>query len=93
MRILLRNLLLAALPLLLGLAAGWGFAFSQETCGRLVGPVFGPKCHWKQLEYQLLFQTLGTLLGCLIAAALGTWMELRRRRAVQRADFKQEEPS
>ncbi|MGH7569251.1 MAG: hypothetical protein ACREL9_09815 [Gemmatimonadales bacterium] len=85
MRILFRNFLLAALPLLLGLAAGWGFAFSVESCGRLVGPVFGPKCHWKQLEYQLLFQTAGTLLGCVVATVLGTWMELRRRSAVQGA--------
>jgi len=85
MRILFRNFLLALLPLLLGLAASWGFAFSVPSCGRLVGPVFGPKCHWKQLEYQLLFQTGGTLLGVLIATGLGTWMELRRRSVVQRS--------
>jgi len=86
MKILWRHLLIALLPLVFALAASWGFAFTQDKCGRLVGPIFAPKCHWIQLEYQLLFQTAGTLLGCLIAALLGTWLELRRRRAVQRAD-------
>lgn len=90
MRILLRNFFIALLPLIFGLAASWGFAFSlffsKQTCGRLVGPIFAPKCHWLQLEYQLGFQTAGTLLGCVIATGLGTWLELRRRRAVQRAD-------
>jgi hypothetical protein len=85
MRIVLRHFVLAALPLVFGLAAGWAFALSVPTCGRLVGPVFGPKCHWKQLEYQLLFQMGGTAFGTLLAAGLGAGMELRRRRAVQRA--------
>jgi len=93
MKILLRNFFLALLPLIFGLAASWGFAFTQDKCGRLVGPVFAPKCHWIQLEYQLLFQTAGTLLGCLVAALLGTWLELRRRRAVQRADLNPGAPS
>ncbi|HEY3279059.1 MAG TPA: hypothetical protein VGJ83_00990 [Gemmatimonadales bacterium] len=92
MRIVLRNLCIALLPLIFGLAASWGFAFSQQTCGRLVGPVFAPKCHWMQLEYQLGFQSAGTLLGCLLATVLGSWLELRRRRAVQRADSQQGEP-
>jgi hypothetical protein len=85
MRILFKNLTLAFLPLILGLAAGWAFAFSQESCGKLVGPLFTPMCHWKQLEYQLLFQSAGTLAGCLIAAMLGSWLDVRRRRAFQRA--------
>jgi hypothetical protein len=69
MKILWRHFFIALLPLVFGLAASWGFAFSQDKCGRLVGPMFAPKCHWIQLEYQLLFQTAGTL-------------ELRSRRAV-----------
>lgn len=86
MKTVLRHLLLAALPLVLGLAAGWGFALAQESCGRLVGPLFSAKCRGRQLEYQVLFQTWGTALGCLVAAAVGAWLELRRRRAVQRSD-------
>ena len=85
MRIILRHFFLASLPLVFGIAAGWGFAFSVPSCGRLVGPVFGPKCHWKQLEYQIQFHMAGVAFGCLLAATLGASMELRRRRAVQRA--------
>ena len=73
MRILFRQFMIALLPLVFGLAASWGFAFSQNTCGRLVGPIFAPKCHWIQLEYQLLFQTAGTLLGCIVAAVFQAW--------------------
>lgn len=86
MRILLRHFTIALLPLACGAAASMAFAFSQDTCGRLVGPLFTPKCHWIQLQYQLGFQMAGTALGCVLAATLGFWMELRRRRAVQRAD-------
>lgn len=80
MRILVRHFLIALLPLIMGLAASWGFAFSQDKCGRLVGPIFAPKCHWIQLEYQLGFQMAGTVLGCLIAAFLGASLERRSRR-------------
>lgn len=93
MKILWRHVLIALLPLVFALAASWGFAFTQDTCGRLVGPIFAPKCHWIQLEYQLLFQTAGTLLGCLLAAILGAWLELRSRRAVPRSDLNQGAPS
>jgi hypothetical protein len=93
MKIFFRHFLIALLPLIFGLAAGWGFAFSQHSCGRLVGPVFAPKCHWMQLEYQLLFQMAGTAFGCLVAATVGTRLELRSRRAVQRADSTQGGPS
>ena len=84
MLILLRHFFLAILPLAFGIGASWGFAFSQPSCGRLVGPVFGPKCHWKQLEYQIKFQAAGTALGCLLTAIIGSSLELRRRRVVQR---------
>ncbi len=86
MKVFLRHFFIALLPLVFGLGASWGFAFSQNTCGRLVGPVFAPKCHWIQLEYQIGFLMAGTALGCVVAATLGAWLELRRRRAVQRAD-------
>ena len=87
MRILLRQFMIALLPLIFGLGASWGFAFSQDTCGRLVGPIFAPKCHWMQLEYQLLFQTAGTLLGCFIAAVLGARLEARSRRVAQQVNL------
>lgn len=93
MRVFLRHFLIALLPLVFGLAASWGFAFSQNSCGRLVGPVFAPKCHWIQLEYQIMFMMAGTALGCVVAATLGSWLELRRRRAVQRPDSNQGGPS
>jgi hypothetical protein len=47
--------------------------------------VFGPKCHWMQLEYEIKFMMAGMVLGALIAAAWGSRLELRRRRAVQQA--------
>jgi hypothetical protein len=93
MKVFLRHFFIALLPLVFGLGASWGFAFSQNTCGRLVGPVFAPKCHWIQLEYQIMFMMAGTALGCVVAATLGSWLELRRRRAVQRADPNQGGPS
>jgi predicted permease len=80
MKIYFRHFFIAFLPLIIGLAASWGFAFSQNTCGRLVGPIFAPKCHWIQLEYQLGFQMAGTALGCLIAVVVGASLERRSRR-------------
>jgi hypothetical protein len=85
MFVMLKHLLLASLPLAFGVAAGWGFAYLQGSCGSLVGPVFAAKCHGRQLEYQILFQTGGTALGVLLGATLGARLELRRRRTVQQA--------
>lgn len=89
MKLQLRHFLVALLPLVVGLAASWGFAFTQNKCGRLVGPIFAPKCHWIQLEYQLGFQMAGTVLGCLLAAVVGALLERRSRRAAQRANLNQ----
>jgi len=87
MRMFLRNLVLAALPLTFGVGAGYGFALGQQSCGRLVGALFASKCHGRQLEYQILFQTAGAGAGTLVAAVVGSWLEHRRRRVVQRPDL------
>ncbi|HEY3219323.1 MAG TPA: hypothetical protein VGJ80_01205 [Gemmatimonadales bacterium] len=87
--ITLRHFFVALLPLLFGFGTSLGFALTQDKCGRLVGPLFAPKCHWIQLEYQLGFQMAGTLLGCLIAAAVGAALERRSRRAAERAHLNQ----
>jgi len=73
-----RHLALASLPLICGLAASWGFAFWQRSCGELVGFLFAAKCRGVQLQYQMLFQTWGVVVGCLLAAGLGIWLEQRR---------------
>ncbi len=84
MRIAVRHVLLGLLPLALGAAAGWSFAFVQEPCGGLVGFVLAAKCRGVQLEYQIWAQTGGTALGGLLAAWVGARGELARRRDVQR---------
>lgn len=78
MGVTLRHLAIALLPLLFGLGAGWGFAYMQESCTRLVGFLFSAKCRGVQLEYQLVFQTWGTAAGCAVSAVLGAWLERRR---------------
>jgi len=83
MKIFARHFVITLLPLLVGLGASYGFAFSQDKCGRLVGPIFAPKCHWIQLEYQLGFQMAGTALGCLIAVVVGASLERRSRRKAE----------
>jgi len=85
-KILVRHLLLAALPLACGLAARYGFEQVQGSCTALVGPLFSSKCHGRQLEYQLLWQTLGTAFGALLLALVGFWRELRRSRVVNTQD-------
>ena len=84
MFVALRHLVLTSVPVLVGLAAGWGFAYLQESCGSAVGFLFAAKCRGVQLEYQLLFQTFGTVTGGVFAAMLGTWLEHRRKRTGQR---------
>lgn len=93
MSAVLRHLVIASLPLLFGLGAGWGFAYMQESCGKLVGFLFSARCRGVQLEYQIIFQTWGTAAGCVVAAAVGAWLELRRRPAVQSGVSNQGEPS
>jgi hypothetical protein len=88
----LRHLVIAALPLACGIAAGYGFTQIQGSCAALVGPLFAAKCHGRQLQYQLFSQTAGTVLGTLIAAFIGSWRELRRRRVVQPKDPNRGDP-
>jgi len=85
-RMLTRHLVLAFLPLLLGVAAGWWFASQQHGCGSLVGPLFAARCTRIQMQFQLWFQTAGTALGGFVAAGAGIWLERRRtRRAAAQA--------
>ena len=79
-RVVVRHVLLAALPITLGVAAGWVFAFMQGSCSDLVGLLLAPMCRGRQLQYQILFHLWGTAAGCLLTAALGVWLELRRLR-------------
>ena len=79
-RIMIRHAILAALPLVLGVGAGLVFAWQQRHCGGLVGPLFAAKCGRIQAQYQLWIQTVGTALGCLLAALIGIWLEWRRTR-------------
>lgn len=84
MKTFLRNLVLCALPLAFGVGASYGFIMRQQSCGRMVGALFASKCHGRLLEYQILFQTAGTGAGTLVATVISSWLEHRRRRAVQR---------
>lgn len=79
-RVVARHALLATLPLTLGIAAGWVFAVMQGSCSDLVGLLLAPMCRGRQLQYQILFHLWGTAAGCVLTAALGAWLELRRRR-------------
>ena len=83
MKIFLRHVVLCSLPLLFGAGAGYGFTFIQGSCGAMVGALFAGKCAGRQREYQAKFQLGGAAAGTVIAATLGTWLEHRRRRAVQ----------
>lgn len=85
-RIILRHLILLSLPLVLGLGARWGVVKTQHSCGELVGPLFSAKCGRIQRDYYLMVQTGGTAAGCLLAAAIGIWVDRRRRQTVERSD-------
>ena len=84
MKIFLRHLVLCALPLLFAAGAGYYFTTIQGSCGAMVGALFAAKCAGRQREYHERFQLAGAGFGTLLAATLGTWLEHRRRRAVQR---------
>lgn len=86
-RVVARHVLLATLPLLLGIGAGWGFAVMQGSCTDLVGLLLAPMCRGRQLQYQILFHLWGTGVGCLLTATLGAWLELRRRRPPARGEL------
>jgi len=83
MKIFARHLVLCALPLFFGSGAGYYFTTIQGSCGAMVGALFSGKCRGRQHEYQVRFQLGGAAAGTVIAATLGTWLEHRRRRAVQ----------
>jgi len=55
----------ALLPLIFGVAASWGFAFTQDKCGRLWA-LFAPSVRIQpSINWAFRWRTL---LGCLIAA-------------------------
>ena len=83
MKIFLRHLALCALPVLFAAGAGYYFTKIQGSCGAMVGALFSGKCAGRQREYQARFQVAGAGFGILLAATLETWLEHRRRRAVQ----------
>jgi hypothetical protein len=93
MKIFLRHLLLCALPIVFGAGAGYYFTTIQGSCGAMVGALFSGKCAGRQRQYQTKFQLAGAAAGTLIAATLETWLEHRRRRAVQGTTSDEGEPS
>jgi hypothetical protein len=85
MKIAMRHMVLAFLPLAIGVGVGWVFAHQQPGCGSLVGPLFAAKCGRMLVQYQLWFQTAGTAAGGALAAVLGIWLERRRMKRLARA--------
>ena len=85
-RLVARHVTLTVLPVVMGVAAGYGFAVMQPRCGSLVGPLFAAKCGRQLAQYQLWIQTGATLAVALLASAIGIWLERRRLRASQRQD-------
>ena len=83
-RIVFRHIVLAFLPLAIGIGAGWVFINQQPSCGSLVGPLFSAKCGRMLVQYQLWFQTMGTGVGAALVASLGIWLERRRVRKMAR---------
>jgi hypothetical protein len=84
MKLFLRNLVLCALPLLFAMGAGYWFTTIQGSCGAMVGALFAAKCAGRQRQYYQKFQLAGASVGIVFAATLGTWLEHRRRRVVER---------
>lgn len=85
MKVFLRHLVLCALPIVFAAGAGYGFGLIKGSCTAMVGPLFAGKCHGVQQEYQVKFELAGGAFGILVGAGVGTWLEHRRRRAVQPA--------
>jgi hypothetical protein len=83
MKIFLRYVVLCSLPILFAAGAGRYFTTIQGSCGAMVGALFSGKCSGLQRQYHARFQLGGAAVGVVIAATLGTWLEHRRRKAVQ----------
>ncbi|HTH66393.1 MAG TPA: hypothetical protein VL563_17050 [Gemmatimonadales bacterium] len=92
-RIVFRHIVLAFLPLAIGIGAGWVFIYQQPSCGSMVGPLFSAKCGRMLVQYQLWFQTMGTGVGAALVASLGIWLERRRERKRSAARVLVEEPT
>jgi hypothetical protein len=92
-RIVFRHIVLAFLPLAIGIGAGWVFIYQQPSCGSMVGPLFSAKCGRMLVQYQLWFQTMGTGVGAALVASLGIWLERRRERKRSAARVLVEEPA
>jgi len=86
MKVLLRHLILCALPIVFGTGAGYGFVRVQGSCAAMVGLLLSAQCHARQRQYQLKVQLAGAGVGTVFAATLGSWLEHRRRRTVQQAN-------
>jgi len=92
-RVVIRHIVLAFLPLGIGIAAGWLFINQQPSCGSLVGPLFSAKCGRMLVQWQLWFQTMGTGVGAALVASLGIWLERRRVRKRSAAPAAVSEPA
>jgi hypothetical protein len=92
-RIVIRHIVLAFLPLAIGIGAGWVFINQQPSCGSMVGPLFSAKCGRMLVQYQLWFQTMGTGVGAALVASLGIWLERRRERRRSAVRVPVEEPA
>jgi hypothetical protein len=89
MKTFLRQVVVCSLPLVFAAGSGYYFTTIQGSCGAMVGALFSGKCAGRQRQYLARFQLGGGAAGTVIAATLGTWLEHRRRRAVQRATAEQ----
>jgi hypothetical protein len=87
MKTFLRHVVVCSLPLLFAAGSGYYFTTIQGSCGAMVGALFAGKCAGRQRQYLARFQLGGGAAGVVIAAALGAWLEHRRRRTVQSTTF------